>query len=116
MLGEPSLQVLMRVYLKQQETLGSAPFTYLATEDKIKISKTAGSRREYLKKSVFILILAGIWVQIHLEDKTKVELVERLESFYIYGCLSILWVSKFFIMVLISWSSTICLCLLRKRA
>jgi len=94
MLGECSLQVLMRLYIKQQEALGSAPFTYLATEDKLKIRKTAGSRRESLKRSVFILILVGIWVQIYFEDKSKVEFVERLESFYIYGCFTILCVSK----------------------
>jgi len=94
MLGEPSLQLLMRLHLKQQESYGSAPFTYLTKEDKLKISETVGSRREVLKLTLFILISLGMWLQIYYEDKSKVELVQRLESFYIASCFSVLCVAK----------------------
>jgi len=94
MLGEPSLESLMRFHLKTQKLYGVAPFAYLPNEDKMKTNKIAGSPTEILKIPVHLLIITGLWLQMYSVDKSKVDRVEQLECVCFAVVFTGFWLAK----------------------
>jgi len=94
MLGQPSLEKLMRLHLKSQQKYGSAPFAFLPNEDKMKILNIAGTRGEILKSTLHLLIITGLWLQMYNVDKRKVDTVQQLECVCFSAAFTVLCLSK----------------------
>jgi len=94
MLGEPSLEKLMRLHLKTQQKYGDTPFAYLPQEDKMKILDMPGTRSAILKSTLDLLFITGLWLQIYISDKSNVNTVQQLEGLLFASVISVLYLGK----------------------
>jgi len=85
---------MMRLHLKQQQTLATSPYTYSKQEDHLIATNTNKLRVEKLKLTVYILFGIGMWAQLLLADKEKTETVIWLQSLYYAGAYSAILLSK----------------------
>jgi len=99
MLGEPTLETLMRFHLKTQGTYGTAPFKYLSNQDKMIVSKNFGSPKESFKLTLCGLIVVGLFLQIYYQDINSVEVVQRFESLFYASAIALICIAKWGIFI-----------------
>jgi len=94
MLGEKSLERMMRLHLKQQQAYGTSPFTYLKEEDWLVPTDQNKLHFEKLKYIIYSLFCIGMWTQLLLTDEKETETVIKLESLFFAMALSVILFSK----------------------
>jgi len=93
MLGEKSLERMMRLHLKQQEAYGTSPFTYLKKEDWLVPTNKNKLHFEKLKFIIYTLLGIGMWAQLLLNGE-EFETVIELESLFFASAFSVILFSK----------------------